>query len=81
MTNTYKILLHKACRDGDLKTVKILIDLGVNVNASCQSGFIDLGISNKNISSDYMGTPLKIATEKKHEDIVRLLKKHGAKDE
>lgn len=56
--------LRQAAAKGDIKQVKSLISKGADVNAKSKWG----------------RTPLRIATNRGHTEIVDLLRKHGAKE-
>jgi len=56
--------LFKACRDGNVEEARALLAAGANVNAADNDGF----------------TPLTIASQQGHDDIVQLLRAAGAKN-
>ena len=72
--------LHYAVKTGNLKLVKLLIRAGCNVNAATSRELpllVDRQVVIKSSHSRKRKTPLDIAIQRKHEEVVHYLKKKG----
>ena len=75
--------LFRSCMDGNIEVCKKMmmmkgVDINYHFDCDCYNGYIDVVINHWNTIRYYRMTPLQIASENGHVQIVELLVKEGA---